>query len=337
MNLCPSCNKQVAEDALLCPDCGALIWRDKLRQLYDQANEAEQKGEWENCLKALTECSALLPRGTRQLSRIQDDIRRVCHIYNAQPPMINQENLEAPDIKAVRSGSLFTVFIASFKSIAKGLTKPKTIISLALWTVCFSIFLGWRAALIFGLMIYIHEMGHLIAIQYYGYRFAWPTFIPFLGAFVLQGKQSKDRFESFVIAIAGSFAGSVASFIILFLNIKYPLPHLLVKVAYINLLINYFNLMPVWILDGARISRQFSRKHFLFLGIGMGILAVIRLNGFLLIMAAAWGVSLLGVGGKKPFQQKPREKGFGKLDFASILLFILLVSASLALQHLKAI
>jgi len=292
MMLCPECSFPQIDNALVCPQCGALIFRDRLRELYEQSRQAESSREWEKCLRLLSECTSLLPPDTRQYREIQEQIRKISHLYSHEPPALSQESLEMPDVKGMRSGSVFGVLLAAMRSLLRGLVKPKTVISLFVWVIGFSLLMGWKEALVFGLLIYVHEMGHLFAIQYYGYRFSWPLFVPFLGAFVLQGKQSLSRRENFVIALSGPFAGMAVSLILLSLKLVWLLPPLINKMAYLNLIINFFNLLPVWLLDGARISKQLSRGHFLVLALGFFISALVNLNVFLLIMGVGWMVSL---------------------------------------------
>ena len=43
---------------------------------------------------------------------------------------------------------------------------------------------GWKFALGFVLSIYVHEMGHVIALRKYGIAASSPMFIPFVGALV---------------------------------------------------------------------------------------------------------------------------------------------------------
>ena len=291
--ICPECSFPQIENTLVCPQCGALIFRDRLRELYEQSRQAESSREWEKCLRLLSECSRLLPPDTRQYQAIQEQIRKISHFYSHEPAVPNPETLEIPDMKGMRSSSVFGVMAAVMRSLVRGLVKPKTFISLILWVVAFSVLMGWQQALVFGLLIYVHEMGHLFAIQYYGYRFSWPLFVPFLGAFVLQGKQSMNRRENFLIALSGPFAGMAVSLLLLGLNMVWVLPPLIFKMAYLNLIINFFNLLPVWILDGARISKQLSRMHFLVLVPALFITALVNLNVFLLIMGVGWLVSLL--------------------------------------------
>jgi len=336
MMLCPECSFPQIENALVCPQCGALIFRDRLRELYEQSRQAESSREWEKCLRLLFECTRLLPPDTRQYREIQEQIRKISHLYNNEPPALSPESLETPDVKGMRSGSVPGVIAAVMKSLLRGLVKPKTFISLVVWVVAFSLLMGWQEALVFGLLIYVHEMGHLFAIQYYGYRFSWPLFVPFLGAFVLQGKQSENRRENFVISLSGPFAGLALSLILLGLKMVWILPPLIFKMAYLNLIINFFNLLPVWLLDGARISRQLSRGHFLVLTLALFVAALVNLNVFLLIMGVGWLVAMLILWNTTGSPQAYDKKEKILISRWMVVLLVLLILSGILLKGMRS-
>lgn len=288
MTQCPDCGKEQTDEALACAGCGALIWRERLQELYNQSRQEEQAGNYQSALLALSECVRLLPPGTRQSVHIQSEIQRVSYLYSSQPPAIDQSSLEAPDPEGLQQARGPGMILAIIRSMLRGLTRPKTAISLAVWIACLTFLMNWQQALLFGVLIYMHEMGHLVAIQYYGYRFSWPFFVPFLGAFVLQGKASEDRSESMVIALAGPVAGFLGSLAVMAL----PLPPQLMRIAEINILINLLNLMPVWLLDGARVSKQLSRMQHGILVLVLAAGCVWLRNGHLFLMAATWLVGM---------------------------------------------
>lgn len=293
---CPTCSETSPAEALVCAACSTLLWRDRLAECYAASRTAEAEGNLEKALSALADCCLLLPAGTRQFDAIQAEIQRLSHLYSSQPPEINQESLVSPEIDGIRNAGGRGFIVGAFRSTARGLTRPTTVISLAVWTVSLSFLIGWKSALVFGLYIYVHEIGHLLAIQYYGYRFAWPVFVPFLGAFVLQGKQSEDRRQNIIIAAAGPFAGSLASAaVFLVLSFVPNPPQWLIEVSRLNLIINLINLLPIWLLDGARIARQLTRRQLFITAGALSGFAAATLNGFALLMAAGWWVGAVSL------------------------------------------
>jgi Zn-dependent protease len=293
MSACPTCAEPLSPELLACPACGALRWRTRLEELFATSRAAEAAGDLPGALRALLECIPLLPSATQQARHLQSEIQRLTHLYNHQRPALDPEKLQAPQTEALTSVSFIRAVLVALRWSAQGLLRPATLISLIIWTVSLSFLMGWRMALLFGLCIYVHEMGHLVAIRYFGFRFAWPVFIPFFGAFVLQGRESARRLESVVIALAGPLAGSCVSFALLGLNFLTPLPQSLQRLAYINLLVNALNLLPVWQLDGNRIARQLRRAELLLLAGLLTLLALLQPNWFGLLFAIAWALPCL--------------------------------------------
>ncbi len=83
-----------------------------------------------------------------------------------------------------RVGTFLLVALSKGKLLLLGLTKISTLASmLAFFAVYWSLF-GWRFALGFVMSIYIHEMGHVMALRKYNIAASAPMFIPFFGAFV---------------------------------------------------------------------------------------------------------------------------------------------------------
>jgi len=74
---------------------------------------------------------------------------------------------------------------------------------------------GWPFALGFVLLIFVHEMGHAVALRIEGIPAGPPVFIPFVGAFVAMHGQPRDAGVEARVAIAGPISGAVAAWIVL--------------------------------------------------------------------------------------------------------------------------
>jgi Zn-dependent protease len=143
--------------------------------------------------------------------------------------------------------------------------KAKTLAVLALkfagtaWTMLLAIWaysmqVGWSFAALLVVLILVHEIGHGLAARCVGVRIGAPVFIPFLGAFIALRDRPRDRWEDFVIAAGGPLAGGLASLACLAASalVDGTARQLLYGCGLFALLLNLFNLLPVWILDGAR-------------------------------------------------------------------------------------
>lgn len=117
---------------------------------------------------------------------------------------------------------------------------------------------GWQFGVGILAVLFIHEMGHYIIIRAKGLPASWPVFIPMLGAYVAMRRMPVNVRDEAEIAIAGPFAGAMASALCLWL---YQATGLLVllPLAYFSFLINLLNLIPVSPLDGGRIVGAISR------------------------------------------------------------------------------
>ena len=109
----------------------------------------------------------------------------------------------------------------------------------------------------FVLLILIHEMGHFVEARRQGLEVTLPTFVPFLGAYVLIKNSPLNPWRNALVALAGPAAGGVASAVCWGIGEAYD-SRLLLALAYAGFLINLINLAPVGILDGGAIWHAFK-------------------------------------------------------------------------------
>jgi Zn-dependent protease len=99
-------------------------------------------------------------------------------------------------------------------------------------------------------MILVHEMGHVVEIRRQGMQATAPIFIPFLGAAIFQRSHPTDALKQAQIGIAGPIAGTIGATVAFLL---YGTTHfeIFLLAAWIGFYINLFNMIPIWMLDGA--------------------------------------------------------------------------------------
>jgi Zn-dependent protease len=116
---------------------------------------------------------------------------------------------------------------------------------------------GWRFAVGFVLLIFIHECGHLIVARLFGLKVGAPVFIPFMGALIALKEAPKDAWMEAWVGIGGPLLGSVgaAACVGLFTITGNPLFRAL---AFTGFFLNLFNLVPIGFLDGGRIVTALS-------------------------------------------------------------------------------
>jgi Zn-dependent protease len=143
---------------------------------------------------------------------------------------------------------------------------------------------GWAFGLGLVLMIFIHEMGHGLAMKRAGVDAGWPVFIPFFGAMIaMKGRPTHPRIEA-DIAYAGPVAGTGAALAAAGLGLWLHSPFFL-GLAYTGFFLNLFNMTPLGFLDGGRIARVLSKKASIFGAIVMGVLCFMSPSPQLIIIA----------------------------------------------------
>ncbi|TCP23806.1 Zn-dependent protease [Scopulibacillus darangshiensis] len=136
-----------------------------------------------------------------------------------------------------------------------GVTFISLIVSLAGYAVIF----GWKFAAAIVYLIFVHEMGHLVAAKQKGIKTSPAVFVPFLGAVIGMKEQPKDAATEAYLAYGGPLAGliSIMPAIGLFYMTDEPYWALVIM---LGAMINLFNLFPVSPLDGGRIVGVLSTK-----------------------------------------------------------------------------
>jgi Zn-dependent protease len=167
---------------------------------------------------------------------------------------------------------------------------------LAAWA--YSTQVGWSFAALLVALILIHEIGHGVAARRVGVRIGAPVFIPFFGAFIALRDRPRDRWEDFVIAAGGPLAGGLASLVCLAAStlVTGTAQQLLHGCGFFGLLLNLFNLLPVWILDGAkllpivRLADGVAGLVLVAVALGASALWASHLNGLVVIavLVVAW-------------------------------------------------
>jgi Zn-dependent protease len=115
----------------------------------------------------------------------------------------------------------------------------------------YALFWGWPFAALFVLLLFIHEMGHVIQLRREGIPASAPMFIPFMGAFVAMKGLPKDAYVEAKVGLAGPLLGGLGCAALALIG-EHQHSNMLLAAAYFGFLINLFNLAPVTPLDGGR-------------------------------------------------------------------------------------
>jgi len=130
-----------------------------------------------------------------------------------------------------------------------------TFATMALSAFVYSFTMGIWFSVGFVLMLFIHEMGHVIALKLKRLPASAPVFIPMLGAVVFApdfGDKEKEAFVGF----GGPLLGGLAAFLVFLMwKTVSDSSMILLMLSYTATFVNLFNLIPIRPLDGGRITQ----------------------------------------------------------------------------------
>jgi Zn-dependent protease len=265
---CTDCGAQLAPGLLSCPGCNRLMHREKLVELTQRAAAEERAGELSAALGTLRQTLELLPAGTLQRGAILTRMEQLSATIDGRAPAAAADKrvgtgklagLSVLGLFLLKFKSALALLAANAKLLLIGLTKLPTLLSMLLYV-------RWAdtssAGLALGLVasIYVHEVGHVAALRRYGIAASAPMFIPGFGALVRLKQYPTHVHEDARTGLAGPLWGLGAALLALLLSYMLHSPTAR-TVASLGALLNLFNLVPVWQLDGARGLRALSKNQ----------------------------------------------------------------------------
>ncbi len=283
---CPACGTELAASFLVCPSCHRLVHADTLKRLAEEAERATAAGDLRTARDAWRQALDLLPRGSRQADAISQKIGEISGRLEAEAPARASRNLPSWAKRAGPLGAVGLVLwklkflalaaLGKGKLLLLGLTKSTTLFTMLLSMGVYWTAWGWPFALGLVLSMYVHEMGHVAALQRYGIKATAPMFIPGFGAMVRLNQYPANPAEDARVGLAGPLWGlgaAVAAYGV-FLATAWPF---WAAIARAGAWLNLFNLLPIWQLDGGR---------------GFGALS----SGQRIVLVAAIGIAWFGTG-----------------------------------------
>jgi Zn-dependent protease len=184
--------------------------------------------------------------------------------------------------------------IAKFWAAIKGglLLLPKlkllTTAGTALISVAaYSLFFGWTFAVGFVVLLFVHEMGHVIALRREGIKASAPMFIPFLGALITAKSLGENALAEARVGLAGPILGTIGAGACLLIG-EVANSDLFRALAYIGFFLNLFNLLPVVPLDGGRAMAAMAPWMW-FVGLGALVAMLFVFPNFILLLIVFFG------------------------------------------------
>lgn len=172
------------------------------------------------------------------------------------------------------AGLLLLNFAAKLKFLLLLLPKLKILTTSGTMLVsigAYALIWGWRFGVGFVLLLFVHEMGHVLQLRREGIKASAPMFIPFLGAIVAMKELPKDAAAEARVGLAGPVLGSLGALACVGLYAATG-DELFKALAFVGFFLNLFNLLPVLPLDGGRAMAALSPKLWL---VGFALLIVV--------------------------------------------------------------
>lgn len=161
--------------------------------------------------------------------------------------------------------------------------------------------LGFWFAAGFVILLFIHEMGHVIAMKIKGYQTKMPVFIPFLGAVIFAPKFNNREDEAY-IGYGGPFLGGLAALALF--GVWAILPQrsdLLITLSYVAVFLNLFNLVPIRPMDGGRITQVIGR-WFMWIGAAALVVLTVVLKSPFMFLIGILALGDINISARRRFQ-----------------------------------
>ncbi len=186
-------------------------------------------------------------------------------------------------------GAAILAFAAKAKFLLLALGHFKLLITVGTMLISIAAYTsiwGLPFALGFVALLFVHEMGHVLAIKAEGGKASLPFFIPFMGAMIAARSFGANAAAEARVGLAGPVLGTIGA-AVCFAIWKQTGHEIWQNLAYVGFLLNLINLIPVLPLDGGRAMSAMTPVMWI---VGYGVLAAVILT---VALSPIFGVFLL--------------------------------------------
>jgi Zn-dependent protease len=200
-----------------------------------------------------------------------------------------------PERKTVRSRiggavAALAVLLGKFKGILLLLPKLKILSTSGTMLVsvaAYALIWGWKFAFGFVVLLFVHEMGHVLQLRREGIKASAPLFIPFMGAFVGMKQMPQNAAAEARVGLAGPVLGAIGCLVPLVL-FEATGNEFWKALAFTGFFLNLFNLLPVLPLDGGRAMAALSPWMW-FVGFGLLVAATFLFPSPIMLLILLFG------------------------------------------------
>jgi Zn-dependent protease len=151
-------------------------------------------------------------------------------------------------------GTKLKFVLLALKGFPALMTGATALLSIGVYAWAFN----WQFAVGLVVLLFIHEMGHVAVLRRYGVPATAPVFVPFMGAFIGMKQLPRNAIMEAYVGLGGPVIGSLGAMAAWGLY-EFSGERIFLITAYVGVVLNLFNLLPVLPLDGGRIAGAISR------------------------------------------------------------------------------
>lgn len=256
---CTRCGASQEDGSLVCAACGGFVHEREMTELMHRARSLEATGRADEARDAWKRILSLLTPDAKQRAAVEAELTRLGGVTAATAASGTNAPISPGKAGRVGGAVALAMFVLSkTKFLLLGLGKFKTILSMLVMAGIYTSFYGWRFAVGIVVLIWVHEMGHVLAIRQRGLEASWPVFVPFVGAFVRLKSHPRSAAEDAYIGYAGPLLGSLAAAGV-WAAAAAGGSRILLALAFFGFYINFFNLVAIPPLDGGRVTNALGR------------------------------------------------------------------------------
>jgi Zn-dependent protease len=213
-----------------------------------------------------------------------------------QAPPPQPDPVPEPRRRGIGGGIMAALLaiLAKGKAILLLLPKLKLLTtsgSMLVSIAAYSLIWGWKFAVGFVILLFVHEMGHVIQLRREGIEASAPVFIPFMGAVVWGRLLEGNALAEARVGLAGPILGTIGAAACWAIGAGLD-SDFWRALAFVGFFLNLFNLAPVTPLDGGRAMAALTPWMWF---VGLFVVAVLALAYpnpiiFLILLLGAFDV-----------------------------------------------
>ena len=190
--------------------------------------------------------------------------------------------------------AIVAALLWKFKAAAFAIFKFKfvgTALSGLVSIAAYALLWSWWFAVGLVVLLFIHEMGHVLEARRQGLPTSAPMFIPFMGALITMKQLPHDVWREARVALAGPIIGSLGAAAFWAFGAATD-RDFFTAMAYVGFFLNLFNLLPIVPLDGGRAVAALHPAFWLVGLVGLAALLVVSPNPILILILIIGGLEL---------------------------------------------